>query len=190
MAVGEVWRRLTAKFLCVAYKEQTSSFFFPQQIGVGQPLGTEIGLETARQWSSRNKENPSSVLVKIDFANAFNCVERQAFLDQCRNHFPGLSRWAEWCYAKPSRLYFGPNVISCERGVQQGDPLGPMFFSLALQPLLLQLHNGRSEDGLQLAYSYLDDLVLAGEQTIVAEAFKFFKAEAAKIGLELNTTEW
>ena len=64
-----------------------------------------------------------------------------------------------------------------------------MFFSLALQPLLLQLHNGRSE-GLQLAYSYLDDLVLAGEQTIVAEAFKFFKAEAAKIGLELNTTEW
>ena len=49
VAVGEVWRRLTAKFLCVAYKEQTSSFFFPQQIGVGQPLGTEIGLETARQ---------------------------------------------------------------------------------------------------------------------------------------------
>ena len=40
VAVGEVWRRLTAKFLCIAFKEQTSQYFFPQQIGVGQALGT------------------------------------------------------------------------------------------------------------------------------------------------------
>ena len=49
IAVGEVWRRLTAKSLCNLYKEETNSFFFPHQIGVGQSLGTEVGLETARQ---------------------------------------------------------------------------------------------------------------------------------------------
>ena len=49
VAVGEVWRRLTAKSLCQAYKEQASSYFFPLQIGVAQSLGTEVGLETARQ---------------------------------------------------------------------------------------------------------------------------------------------
>ena len=133
----------------------------PHQIGVSQPLGTEIGLETARQWCNRNSQNPSAVLVKIDFTNAFNCVGRQAFLEQCRHHFPGLSRWAEWCYLQPSNLYFGSHTLQSERGVQQGDPLGPMLFALALQPLLAQLHEAKSEQGLQLAYSFLDDLVLA-----------------------------
>ena len=179
VAVGETWRRLTAKCLCSSYKEQTSAYFFPQQIGVGQPLGTEIGLETARQWCSRNSLNPSAVFVKVDFTNAFNCVDRQAFLEQCRHHFPGLSRWAEWCYTRPSNLYFGPNTIASERGVQQGDPLGPLFFALALQPLLQQLHEGISDQGLHLAYSYLDDLNLAGEQEAVAGAFHFFKGAAS-----------
>ena len=172
IAVGEVWRRLTSKCLCKAYKEQASSYFFPLQIGVGQPLGTEAGIETARQWCQRNINNPNSVLVKVDFSNAFNCVSRQAFLEQCRHQFPGLSRWAEWCYSRPSHLYFGPNTISSESGVQQGDPLGPLFFSLALQPLLLEMQNARSDQGLELVYSYLDDLVLAGEQKAGAEILK------------------
>ena len=29
VAVGDVWRRLTAKYLCNTYKEQASSYFFP-----------------------------------------------------------------------------------------------------------------------------------------------------------------
>ena len=135
MAVGEVLRRLTAKFMCIAYKEEASSFFFPLQIGVGHALGTEVGLSTARQWCDRNKESPTSVFAKIDFSNAFNCVDRQTFLEQCQHHFPGLSCWAEWCYTSPSVLFLGQDTISSESGVQQGDPLGPLLFSLALQPI-------------------------------------------------------
>ena len=105
-----------------------------------------MGLETARQWCDRNRNNCSAVLVKIDFTNAFNSVDRQAFLEQCRHQFPGLSRWAEWCYAQPSKLYFGSETISSEKGVQQGDPLGPMLFALAIQPLLKDLSKGYSPD--------------------------------------------
>ena len=188
VAVGEVWRRLTSKYLCSAYKEQASSYFFPLQIGVAQPLGTEIGLETARQWSTRNKENTSAILVKIDFSNAFNCVDRQVFLEQCRHQFPGLAQWAEWCYSKPSNLFFGSETIPSEKGVQQGDPIGPLLFALALQPLLLELNKGRSQ-GLQLVFSYLDDLILAGEQHIVAGAFHFLKSAASRIGLEFNMSK-
>ena len=64
-----------------------------------------------------------------------------------------------------------------------------MLFSLALQPLLQQLNEGRSEDGLQLVFSYLDDLILAGEQQAVAEAFHHFKGAALDIGLEFNTSK-
>ena len=189
VALGEVWRRLVAKFLCNAYKEQAGAYFFPLQIGVSQAMGTEIGLETTRQWCDRNSTNPTAVFAKIDFTNAFNCVERQAFLEECRHRFPGLSRWAEWCYAKPTHLFFGAETLSSERGVQQGDPLGPLFFSLALQPLLIQLKEGVSENGLQLVFSYLDDLILAGDQRAVAEAFHFLKAAALDIGLDLNTSK-
>ena len=125
--------------------------------------------------------------MKVDFTNAFNCVSRQAFLEECRHNFPGLSKWAEWCYLQPTNLYFGTDLISSESGVQQGDPLGPMFFALALQPLLIKLHEGISDSGLQLSFSYLDDLILAGDQQEVAGAFHAFKSAASQIGLEFNT---
>ena len=64
-----------------------------------------------------------------------------------------------------------------------------MLFSLALQPLLQQLSEGRTESGLQLVFSYLDDMVLAGEQQAVAEAFHHFKGAALDIGLEFNTSK-
>ena len=163
VAVGEVWRRLTAKCLCNSYRKQACALFYSLQIGVAQTLGTEVGLETHRQWCNRSRNNLSAVFVKIDFTNAFNCVDRKAFLEQCRHHFPGLSQWAEWCYAQPSKLFFGSETISSETGVQQGDPIGPLLFSLALQPLLQELNSGRADQGLQLVYSYLDDLILAGE---------------------------
>ena len=186
VAVGEVWRRLTAKTLCHAYREQASSYFFPLQIGVAQPLGTEVCLKTAKKWCGRNRNNQSAILVKIDFTNAFNSVDRQTFLEQCRHQFPGLSRWAEWCYAQPSRLYFGSETISSERGVQQGDPIGPILFALAIQPLLQDLSKS---ERLQLIYSYLDDLILAGDQQTVAGAFHFLKTAASKIGLTFNTSK-
>ena len=114
---------------------------------------------------------------------------RQTFLEQCRHHFPGLSRWAEWCYTSPSVLLVGQDTISSESGVQQGDPLGPLLFSLALQPILDLVNIRRSDHGLQLSFSFLDDLNLAGEQQAIAQAFQFIREHARQIGLEFNSTK-
>ena len=93
------------------------------------------------------------------FENAFNTVDREQFLREVCHHLPGLVRWAEWCDGQPSKLFFDGVVVSSEVRVQQGNPLGPLLFALALQPVLVK---NADIPGLDLLFSYLDDLVLAG----------------------------
>jgi len=186
IAVGETWRRLVAKCLCKETQSRALFHLYPLQIGVSLPLGTEAGIKAARQWCQRNAGHPDKVMLKIDFENAFNCVDRQQILQQCRDKIPSLSPWAEWCYAEPSKLWFGESVVSSESGVQQGDPLGPLLFSLALQPLLEQAKREHGNNGLDLVFAYLDDCVLAGDAAAVAQAFNDLRASAAAIGLKIS----
>jgi hypothetical protein len=122
IAVGETLRRIVGKCLCAEVKEQAHSYFWPLQIGVTTKLGTKVGAQTAQQWLTRNGNDTDRVLVTIDFENAFNTVDRGAFLEQVRQRCPELSRWAEWCYSAPSNLLFDGVRVSSEVGVHQGDP--------------------------------------------------------------------
>lgn len=149
-------------------------------------MGAEVGSQTVRQWCERNKNSEGKLAFVADFENVSNTIDRGRFLREVRHHLPGLAHWVEWCYRRPSRLFFDGVVISSEAGVQQGDPVGPLLFALALQPVLNQLAN---IPGLELTFSYLGDLVLAGEQSAVAFAIALLKDSAASFGLKLNMSK-
>eukprot|EP00435_Cladocopium_sp_Y103_P064641 s718_g26.t1 len=155
-------------------------------VGVAVPGGTEKVIHTVRAWWQRYQLGPSpKLLIKLDFANAFNTVNRDAILPTVRDQFPALARWTTWCYRQPSRLQFATHTLESQSGVQQGDPLGPLLFSAALQPLASDLR----QCGLDIAVHYLDDGVLAGDITAVSQALQLVQHRAAAIGLQLNLSK-
>ena len=107
----------------------------------------------------RHANAPNKLVLKVDFKNAFNNVNREA---ACTEHAPKAATWAWWCYSQPSTLHYeGRTITSCSR-VQQGDNLGHLLFALALQPVLEQiseLRQNHRHKGLDIVAAYLDDVV-------------------------------
>ena len=48
-------------------------------------------------------------------------------------HAPELGPWTRWCHAAPAQVQL-PNGawVECDRGAEQGDPLGPAYCGLTL----------------------------------------------------------
>ena len=188
IAVGETWRRLTSKVLATGTAGEMRGFLEPVQVGVGTRGGAEATVHVARQWLHRNREAPNKVFLTMDLENAFNSLDRSAFLGAVRRVSPGMAPWVDFCYKRPSHLFLGDRRLTSARGVQQGDPLGPALFAMALHGAVLaarqeaeRLHPGK----LDFTAFYLDDGVVAGDAAAVSAFLITFQREASALGLSL-----
>jgi hypothetical protein len=101
-------------------------------------VATKPAIHTTRTFVN-NDQNHGTVLLKLDFKNAFNSVERDCILKEVQCHTPLLYPYFYRWYRNLSTLFFGDNLNSSSVGAQQEDPCGPMIFSLAIQPIILSL---------------------------------------------------
>ena len=88
------------------------------------------------------------------------------------------------CYQSQPLLHFGDRTILSCRGVQQGDPLGPLGFALSLQPILERIRD--EVPGLPINVWYLDDGTLCGSADDLLSALNIIEQEGPPRGLYLN----
>ena len=103
---------------------------------------------------------------------------------EARARILAISAWLECCYGSQPLLFLGDHTILSYSGVQQGDPLGPLAFALALHPLVKQIK--REVPGLRLNSSYLDDGTLCGSPAHLSAALSLLEAGGPPRGLFLN----
>ena len=186
VAIGESYRRLVGKAL-MKHDTVTSRLdsFVPLQVGVGCRGGAEAVARAVRTLVDENKDDDELALLKIDFRNAFNTFSREAMLKAVEEEFPELSRWSAWCYASPTHLWAGESTLSSSSGTQQGDPLGPLLFSLVLKSVSETI--AQRHPDLKLNVWYLDDGTLVGSRQALADVLEFLNSDEVKQkGLHLN----
>ena len=120
---------------------------------------------------SVHSADDSFALLKVDMKNALNECDRSAFFTCVTEDFPEISAWAKWCYSQPAELRFGNRKLLASSGVQQGNPLGPLHFSLVILQFIdaVKLH-----DLVELNPWYLDDGTLVGKQSSSSSLLSLF----------------
>src|SRR6218665_3289897 len=147
---------------------------------IAVPGGCEAAVHATRRFIG--SMGPDHVLVKLDFTNAFNSLRQNLMLKAVHETIPEIYPFALQVYSAPSILRFGHLLLQSETGPQQGDPLGPLLFSLPLQPMLQALES-------ELKIGFLDDITLGGEAGRVAHDIEVVAELDTTMGLVLNQSK-
>ncbi|CAL5191851.1 unnamed protein product [Lathyrus oleraceus] len=110
-------------------------------------------------------------------------VYQLAIMCKVRLRCPSISLWVEFFYGQTSKLYLGGIHIMSATRVKQGDPLGPLLFSIVLHALILHI---RGNCKLLLHALDLDDETVIRDSEEVAKALDIILETGSDLSLELN----
>ena len=177
--VGLTLRHLVAECVTSRVLHSVGSGLLSQQLGCGVPLGCEAAAHATRLYL--RSIPPGHLLFKLDLKYAFNTLWRDKMLESVKEYAPELFTLVHSAYGQPSFLFSEDHIdiVESPKGVQQGDPLGPILFCFAIQPLVLKLR-------LEFSVFYLDEGTIGGCVEDVIHELQLVEEEAGIVGLPLN----
>ena len=104
---------------------------------------------------------------------------------EVESKFPALLPWIVTCYGVTSHLFYGDTSIPSSRGLQQGDALASLCYSLAQQPVLVKIE----EEVPSLSFHgwFLDDGSMVGDRDELQAVVDIVEREGGSRGLILST---
>ena len=171
IAVGECIYRLAATY-AMSLVRGKYDHLNEHQYGVSIPGGAEQMIHEIQQELSQ----PNKIAILVDFANAFNSINRAAVLDTVYENETLSPLWntVNFAYGRSTKLWTRDadieqhfsHTITSNQGVRQGDPLSSLLFSLAIHRLLESIESKHQVK----VRAYLDDVVIVGKPTACASA--------------------
>lgn len=160
---------------------------FPaMQMGVGPAANVEAAVHLARKQLATHGH-----AIAIDCSNAYNTVHREAIWRAvtANDGLWPIQRLAAWSL-RPTHLCVmsaGQTVrrMRSAQGVRQGSVLGPLLFSLAIQPTLVRVRNTVDVE----ITAYLDDITVSGKPLELQKAFDATADNLMAIGLMVNVAK-
>ena len=181
VSVGCSLRRLLTRAYCAQVRGIISSHVEATQLGVLKG-GYEIGVHAIRELVIQAKKN-GWVVILLDFANAFNTVDRNLMLRLIAAHCPELTNLVRWLYElEPHLVTGGGHTIKSSTGTQQGCTLSNPLFALTMQYIAKKL----VINGLRVKQFYWDDTALVGTPEAIAKALEVIDSLSAETGLHLK----
>ena len=183
ISAGNTLRRVVSKIEVGSVRTQARDKLLPgRQVGVAVDGGLEAATMVVADYVKRNL-GKNKVIVLVDYENAFNSIHRSTFLAATRKYLPTISPWIEWCYGRPTSLLHGDDLIQSQRGAQQGDPAGPLLFSLGIKELTEEV---KAMPGIDASLWYLDDGTIMGPPEAVGRALKLVQERSLAMGLRVK----
>ena len=90
IAICETIRRLMSKCCCQLVSWDAAKIFGSLQVGVATRGGAEAAVHAVRKLMKQYGDDPSRIMLKVDFSNAFNMVDRTEMLKQVHEKLPGI----------------------------------------------------------------------------------------------------
>ena len=183
ICAGDVLLRIAGKACMKTHGGALRDLLIPNgQVGVAESAGAD---KIVHAVDLALKANPEWSVVQLDVVNAFNTISRELIYEEVKHHAPFLLAPFLARYGRHTKLQvrgFSESLLSSS-GVQQGDPLGPALFALALNAILRDARAADTNGVFRriLALAYLDDLVLCGRPDDVAAALALIQETAAKL---------